>query len=249
MRKVDVFGTPFSVTNYQAATQFIIARARQQQSTSVFALPVHGVITARDDAAFRAATLSADMIVPDGQPVRWVMNWLHSAGLPDRVYGPELTKHVLAAAHAEQLRVFLYGGATEEILEGFVDWIENTYPNVDLVGQYREPNFGKTTLQVEDLKQSQAHIVLCGLGCPAQELWIADHQDKVGAVMIGVGAAFSFYSGHLQQAPAWMQNAGLEWLYRLLREPRRLWRRYVITNTRFVCLVSRAWVRRLWGAQ
>lgn len=248
MRKVDVFGTPFSVTNYQAATQFIVARALQHQSTSVFALPVHGVITARDDVAFQRATQSADMIVPDGQPVRWVMNWLHNAGLQDRVYGPELTNHVLAAAHAERMRVFLYGGATEEILSGFANWIKSTYPDVDLVGAYREPNFGKTTLQVEDIIRHQTHIVLCGLGCPAQELWIADHRGKIDAVMLGVGAAFSFHSGHLEQAPAWMQNAGLEWLFRLMKEPRRLWRRYVITNTRFVYLLSRAGVRRFWDA-
>lgn len=243
MRKVDIFGVKYAVTDYRGATDEIIEKAKQYQSYSVFALPVHGVIERRRDPEFRAAIDKAHLILPDGQPIKWAMNYFYDTCLKDRVYGPELTKRVLEKANEEQLSVFLYGGNTTITLQRFENFIKATYPKVTIVGTYRERVFGELTLSNKHLRELKPNIILVGLGCPNQEKWIAKNLNELDGVMIGVGAAFSFYSGELKMAPLWMQRKGLEWLFRLAREPRRLGRRYIYTNTYFVLLVVMAFFK------
>lgn len=244
---VDVLGVPFAVTNYQEAAEFIIDRAHSHQPTAVYALPVHGVVEANTNAAFKQATDVADLIVPDGQPVRWFMNYVHKTKLKDRVYGPELVKHVLTAANQQKMKIYLYGGATETVLAQFVNWVVENYPKVVIAGQYREENFAQRTLDPNEIESSGAQLLLCALGCPAQELWIAESKAQFRGVMVGVGAAFSFHSGNLARAPKWMQDRGLEWLYRLTKEPKRLWKRYLYTNAYFIYLVMRHFARRIFS--
>ena len=239
MNCVDIFGINFAVTDYQGATDLIIEKALAKQAFSVYALPVHGVIERRRDLEFGDATDAADLIVPDGQPIKWAMNYFYETRLADRVYGPKLVGFVLAEADRLNLRVYLYGGSTEQVLSGFSDYISSNYPGVVVCGAYREPEFGKETLDLGVLREAMPHLVLVGLGCPVQEKWIARNKHQVDAVMMGVGAAFSFYSGDTKQAPEWMQDNGLEWLFRLLSEPRRLWRRYATTNLHFIYLIGR----------
>ncbi|WKN40694.1 WecB/TagA/CpsF family glycosyltransferase [Tunicatimonas pelagia] len=237
MRNANVFNAiNYAITDYESASDTIIQQAEQRNSYGVFALPVHGLVEAVQNPAMREATRKAQMIVPDGQPIRWAMNFFHRVGLKDRVYGPTLTLHVLKKANAKELGIFLYGGNTEETLDKFANFIRNTYPNVTICGQYREEKADGNTLSADTINNSGAHIVLVGRGCPRQEIWVANQLDKVNAVMMAVGAAFSFHAGTVKQAPAWMQAAGLEWLFRLLMEPQRLWKRYLLTNGYFIYL-------------
>ncbi len=237
MKKIRLFDTAdYAVVDYESASDIIIEQAEQHRSYGVFAMPVHGLVTAVQESAMYEATQKADMIVADGQPIRWAMNHFYKVGLKDRVYGPTLTLYVLDKAQQDQLKVFLYGGSTEETLGKFAAFIRQNYPDVEICGTYREDDPAGDTLSSEEINQSGAHLVLVGRGCPRQEIWVANQLGKVNAVMMAVGAAFSFHAGTVKQAPAWMQNNGLEWLYRLLSEPRRLWKRYFLTNSYFICL-------------
>ena len=237
IRKVNVLGIDYAVVDYDSASDLIIAAARQRKSFSVFALPVHGIVENHADPEMRFATETADLIVPDGQPVRWCMNHFHKTGLTDRVYGPLLTLHVLAKANPLSLRVFLYGGKSEQTLEKFSDFIREKYPNVVICGAYREEHPDGDTLTAEMVNEKQPHLLLVGRGCPQQEKWIANKQGKIESAMMAVGAAFSFHAGEISQAPQWMQDRGLEWFHRLTAEPKRLWKRYLVTNAMFIYML------------
>jgi N-acetylglucosaminyldiphosphoundecaprenol N-acetyl-beta-D-mannosaminyltransferase len=243
MQKVNLFGVDYAVTDYHQASTAILEKALNQENFSVFALPVHGIVEYRRDDEFRRAVQTADLIVPDGQPVRWAMNRFYKTALKDRVYGPKLMNEVLVKAQKYKLRVFLYGGSTPKVLDDFESYISSHFPKLNIVGKYREATFGKETIEIDLLVVSKPDIVLVGLGCPEQEKWIARNQSKVDAVFMGVGAAFSFYSGATKMAPAWMQDRGLEWLYRLYKEPCRLWRRYFYYNSYFIWLVIKKLLR------
>ncbi|MGK7397950.1 MAG: WecB/TagA/CpsF family glycosyltransferase [Candidatus Cyclobacteriaceae bacterium M3_2C_046] len=244
IKKVKLFKTvDFSVVDYESASDVIIEKAKAKTSYAVFAMPVHGLVLSVRDQKMKAASQRADMIVPDGQPIRWIMNFFHGTKLKDRVYGPTLTLHVLGKANKHQLKVFLYGGNTQEVLLKFESFIKEHYPSVNVCGTYREEFPDGETLDPEVVNKSGAHIILVGRGCPKQELWIAKQKHRINGVMMGVGAAFSFHSGMIPQAPDWMQNNGLEWLFRLLKEPRRLLKRYVVTNSIFLFLVIKEIIR------
>jgi len=237
MKKVNVFGVDYTITDYQGASELIIDKAKKYLPFAVFALPVHGVIASRSDEELKLAVQSADLIVADGQPIRWVMNYFGNANMKDRVYGPKLMNNVLIKANRENLTLFLYGGSTDKVLTDFQLFISNTYPGIRILGAYREEEFGLDTISIETLNKARPHIVLVGLGCPTQEKWIARHKNDIDAVLIGVGAAFSFFAGATKMAPNWMQDRGLEWLYRLFKEPRRLWHRYLYNNSYFILLI------------
>lgn len=237
IENVNILGVDFAVVNYDSASEMIIQSARDHQSISVFALPVHGIIENHNDPEMQAATGDADMIVPDGQPVRWCMNHFYDTKLTDRVYGPTLTLHVLEKANALKLRVYLYGGKSAETLTKFSAFIKQRYPDVEICGAYREAAADGDTLTAEMVNRQQPHLVLVGRGCPTQEKWIARNKGQIDAAMMGVGAAFSFHAGEVKQAPKWMQDRGLEWLHRLIKEPRRLWKRFLYTNSLFIFLL------------
>lgn len=237
IKKVNILGIDFAVVNYDSASDIIIQSARDHRSISVFALPVHGIIENHNDVEMKSATGTADMIVPDGQPVRWCMNHFYDTKLTDRVYGPTLTLHVLEKANALKLRVFLYGGKSSETLAKFSEFINQRYPDVEICGTYREAAADGDTLTAEMVNREHPHLLLVGRGCPTQEKWIARNKGEIKAAMMGVGAAFSFHAGEIKQAPKWMQDRGLEWLHRLIKEPRRLWKRFLYTNSMFIYLL------------
>ena len=237
IKKVDIFGIKYSVTDYDEASSLIIRHAQKHTGFAVFALPVQGLVLSRSDIELKEATNIAEMIVPDGQPIKWVMNYFYKADLKDRVYGPELTSHVLRKANKYGLRVCLYGGRTQGVLDKFIDYISGHYPDIFICGAFREECFAQERISINDVKSVRPDSVLVGLGCPTQEKWIARNKASINATLIGVGAAFSFFSGDLKMAPKWMQDNGLEWLYRLMKEPKRLWKRYLFTNAYFIWLV------------
>jgi len=238
-QKRNLFGVKYSLTNYKTSTELIIENAVGHRSFGVSALAVHGLMECYNRPELKAKVNEIDLIVPDGQPVRWALNSFFEARLKDRVYGPKLTWCVLKAANELGLSVYLFG-STENTLTKFQNNILRSFSKIKIVGthvdRFREASTEEDKEDVEKVNRSGANIVLVGRGCPRQEVWVADHLGKINAVMMAVGAAFDFHAGTLKQAPLWMQNAGLEWVFRLGVEPKRLWRRYLFTNSQFIYL-------------
>jgi exopolysaccharide biosynthesis WecB/TagA/CpsF family protein len=237
--KRNLFGIDYAIVDYESASDIIIEHASRHRSFGVTALAVHGLVTSVRDSAVGERVRKIQMAVPDGQPVRWALNSFHKVGMADRVYGPTLTLHVLEKADKRKLNVYLYG-STPETLAAFSAFIEKNYPGVNLCGihpdRFRDASPEEDEADVKTISGAGAHIVLVGRGCPRQEIWVADHLGRVDAAMLAVGAAFDFHAGTLKQAPKWMQDNGLEWFYRLLKEPRRLFKRYLVTNSYFIYL-------------
>lgn len=246
-RKVDLFGIGVTVTDYDDATDRIIDAAKARDSYAVSALAVHGLMEAVDDDTFGAQVNVIDLVTPDGQPVRWAMNTLHRTGLSDRVYGPDLTWRVLEAAVAEGIGIYLFG-STKETCDAFVDAIHERFPQAVISGvqpdRFRDATPEEDQADIARINNSGAGVVLVGRGCPRQERWVADHRGQVNAAMLAVGAAFDYGAGTLEAPPVWMQRTGLQWLYRLAQEPGRLWRRYLITNSKFLLRFGLALPRR-----
>lgn len=235
--KYKLFVPQYSNVDYEKASDIIIANAEARRSFGVSALAVHGLMTSITNAELARIINKIDLIVPDGQPVRWALNSFYKLGMRDRVYGPELTLWVLRKANERSLKVYLYG-STDVTLLKFQEFIKRNYPNVNICGvhidRFRDATVKEDFEDINKINQSGANIVLVGRGCPRQEFWVANHKDKINATMMAVGAAFDFHAGTVKQAPRWLQNNGLEWLYRLIKEPKRLAKRYFITNSHFI---------------
>jgi exopolysaccharide biosynthesis WecB/TagA/CpsF family protein len=235
--KRSVLGVLVDVTDYDDATRRIIEAARERRGYAVTALAVHGVMTGVQDAAHNRRLNSFDLVTPDGQPVRWALNLVHSAGLTDRVYGPTLTLRVLEKAAAEGLPVYLYG-STQPTLERLVPAIEGMFPALKIAGveasKFRQSQPGEPEEIASRIKASGARIVLVGLGCPRQELFAYAMRPLLDMPLLAVGAAFDYHAGLLKNPPPWMQKYALEWLWRLGLEPKRLWRRYVLLNPNYL---------------
>ncbi len=233
-------------TSYAAATRQVLDWAHERSPRYVCVANVHMAMETHDDPAFREVVNRADLVTPDGMPLVWS---LRALGLKraSRVYGPTLTLHVCEGAAREGVPVALYGG-TPESLQDFTALLRSRYPGIQVVCQIAPPFRALTPDEDErytrELQQSGAAIVFVGIGCPKQERWMAAHTGRLSAVLLGVGAAFDFHSGRVKQAPAVMQRSGLEWLFRLAMEPKRLWKRYTRHNPRFVWLITRQLLRR-----
>ncbi len=223
-------------TSYEDATQRILAWTEKRESKCVCASNVHMTMETYDNGLFARIINSADLITPDGMPLVWALRTLGVKNA-SRVYGPTLTLHVCKAAAQKGIPIALYGG-TPESLTAFVEFLEKQFPGIKIVCHISPPFRQLTTEEdaafTRQIVESGAQILFVGIGCPRQEFWIAEHKDRIPAVMLGVGAAFDFYSGRVKQAPSWMQKISLEWLFRLIMEPKRLWKRYFKHNPRFV---------------
>lgn len=239
MKKANLFGIHYSVTNYAEATKLIIEKSVSNQSFSVSALAVHGLVEAVRNPVYSQLFSSINLIVPDGQPIRWAINHFYKLRLEERVYGPHLTLSVLESANELKLRVYLYG-STGTTLTKLQDFIRNQFPKIVICGfhvdRFRDATREEDIEDIQEINSSRANIVLVGRGCPRQEIWVAKHTGEIKAVMMAVGAAFDFLSGTIKQAPIWMQDRGLEWLFRLIQEPKRLWKRYFFTNSYYIYL-------------
>lgn len=238
--RTGVLGTPVSAVSYDDVLAAISEPGQVRAQTFAFC-NVHSIMTSRKDAAVRAALLSADVTTPDGMPLVWV---LRRRGQPaqERVYGPDLM--ALALPHGVVLgwRHFLFG-TTDDTLDRLEASAERLAPGVQIVGRHAPPFRAMTEAEdeqvLETIRASGANVVWVGLGMPKQELWMQRVRDRLpGVSLLAVGAAFDLLSGTVPQAPDWVQARGLEWAYRLWREPRRLWRRYLFNNPAFVILVT-----------
>ncbi|HEU4749372.1 MAG TPA: WecB/TagA/CpsF family glycosyltransferase [Gemmatimonadaceae bacterium] len=239
--KRDILGVMIDVVDYEGAVDQIVAAAVQRRSFAVSALAVHGVMTGVLDAEQRYRLNSFDLLVPDGQPIRWALNILHSARLKDRVYGPSLMLALCERCAREGVPIYLYGSSTDVITRLRVALCRR-FPGLAVAGA-QPSRFRRITAQekseiVEEIRGSGARLVFVGLGCPRQEVWAYEFRNALEMPVIAVGAAFDFHAGTLPQAPRRLQNAGLEWAYRLAREPRRLWRRYILLNPLYVAMIA-----------
>jgi len=243
--KKNVLGVLVDAVDYEGALGRIVSAAHEGQALTVTALAVHGVMSGYADDGHRGRLNRFDLVVPDGQPVRWALNLLHSTELLERVYGPELMVKICAVAEREGLDIFLYG-STPAVLDQLERSLRERFPRLSIFGAEPSRFRRLSTSEKEDvaarIRSSGARIVFVGLGCPRQEVWAYEYRYELGMPIVAVGAAFDFHAGGKRQAPRWMQDHGFEWLFRLGSEPRRLWRRYVLLNPWYVGLVAAQWL-------
>jgi N-acetylglucosaminyldiphosphoundecaprenol N-acetyl-beta-D-mannosaminyltransferase len=239
-----VLGTALAVTDYQGAVEQCMAWAGSMEGTfCVAAANTHLVALARHDPLFGRAMGAFELILPDGMPLIWAINQTLSPGLKDRVYGPTFMLRCLEATQG-QAWSHLFIGGDEPLLDSLCQKLLERFPRLRIAGRH-SPRFGTWSkldddLILEQISASGAQFVWIGLGCPKQELWLAQNRPRLPAgVYCAVGAAFAFHAGAVKQAPGWMQRHGLEWAFRLLMEPRRLFRRYLVFNTLFVFYLVR----------
>jgi N-acetylglucosaminyldiphosphoundecaprenol N-acetyl-beta-D-mannosaminyltransferase len=241
-----ITGIRVDATSYADATERIMAWAAAGESRYVCVSNIHAAVEASESPEFHKLMLEADLVTPDGMSL---VRALHILGVKEatRVYGPTLTLHVCEQAAQRGVPVAVYGGR-EDAQAAFAAAMCQRFPGLRLVKMIAPPfrllTAEEQAEEVRCLNDSGARIVLVALGCPKQERWMAAHRGLVMAVMIGVGAALDFHAGRLPTAPGWMQRAGLEWLFRLITEPRRLWRRYFHNIPRFLWMFLRQLLRR-----
>jgi len=222
-----------------------VVEMSEKKSSYTCVANVHMLVEAYTNPSFASIVNNADMITPDGMPLTWGLKLLHGVR-QDRVAGMDLLPDILREAEQKAIPVYFYGG-TEKMLAGIEDYMPLHYPKLRIAGLYsppfREMSREEIDLTAEIINNSGARIVFVVLGCPKQELWMSRMKDRIKATMIGVGGALPVLLGMQKRAPLWMQRYGLEWLFRLCQEPKRLFKRYAVTNTIFLCLLIVEFVR------
>lgn len=244
--RFDLFGVQVSATHYEQTCDAILAAVRSRQPAVASFHAVHAIVSSADDPELLEKVNTFEVVAPDGQPVRWALNRLYGAGLSDRVYGPELMLRLCGRCAREGVAIYLYGGSPQ-VIEALRANLTRRYPDLQIAGAeappFRPLSPEEDAQMVCRINDSGAAIVFIGLGCPKQDHFAYDHRTRIAAVQVCVGAAFDFHAGMKKMAPAWMQSHGLEWLFRLVQEPRRLWRRYLVTNSLFLQKFTWQWMR------
>jgi exopolysaccharide biosynthesis WecB/TagA/CpsF family protein len=238
-KKRSLFGVELSVTCYSEVVDTVIAAARSGRGGVATFLAVHGIVSAATDPEFGRRVNACQIVAPDGQPVRWALNFFHKAGLADRVYGPQVMRLVCRRCAELGLSVFLCG-STPRVLAMLAMKLGAMFPDLKIAGMesppFRPLSAAENDALCDRINQSGAAVAFIGLGVPRQETFADANRNKIRAVQLCVGAAFDFHAGNKRTAPAFMQRFGLEWLFRLSQEPRRLWKRYLVTNSIFIGL-------------
>lgn len=240
-QKVDILGVYVSPLTYKSTLEHITHLISDRKQGYICVAAVHLVMECQKNQMLRNGVNRATLVTPDGMPLVWIIR--RNGYKTDRVYGPDLTLYVCQMAALKHYRVYLLGGSRGEsrLLQ---EILEKTYPNLNIVGTYDTPvrpvSENENQQILRKINTSKAHIVFVGMGCPNQELWMIENRKYCNApVLIGVGAAFDFITDKVRQAPKWMQESGLEWFYRFLQDPRRLWYRYFVLNIEFLSLILR----------
>jgi exopolysaccharide biosynthesis WecB/TagA/CpsF family protein len=247
-------GVAVSATNYQETLDRLFEAAENNASAIASFHAAHAVVCASSDAELGRRVNSFNIVAPDGQPVRWALNALYGTRMQDRVYGPETMRRICERAAREAVPIYLYGGAQQDVLDKLIAELERSFPGIIVAGA-ESPPFRPLTSEedaavVKRINASGARFVFIGLGSPKQEHFAYEHRESIQAVQLCVGAAFDFHARTKRMAPSWMQRNGLEWLFRVCSEPRRLGRRYLTTNSLFAYRFARQCVsHKLRGAQ
>lgn len=245
--KHDVFGVEITAADHDAVCDAIMAAARERASAAVSAFAVHALIEASTSRELAEKVNRFAAVTPDGQPVRWALQWLHGRKLPSTVQGYELMQRLCERAAASNVSIYLYG-SSEATLAALKSNLEQAYPGLIVAGvespPFRPLTSDEDSAMVERVNASGACLIFIGLGCPKQDHFAADHLDRIRGVQICVGAAFDFLAGTKPMAPMWMQKTGTAWIYRLVQEPQRLWKRYLLTNSIFLRRLAKELVRK-----
>lgn len=247
-RRRNLLGVEICATDYAGACDAIRAAAVEHRPFALSALAVHGIMTGVLDPVHRRRLNALDMLVPDGQPVRWGINALYDEGLTDRVCGPKLMLDVCAMAERDGLSIGFYGNK-ETVLAELQRRLRERYPALrfaaSIPSRFRRVDPAEQAEVARTIAASGTDILFVGLGCPRQEVWVYENRDRLDMPILAVGAALDFHAGRTAIAPVWMQQRGLEWVYRLWQEPNRLWRRYLLLNPLYLTLLA-AQKLRLW---
>lgn len=243
----DVIGVGITALGFRDQVALICRWAeRRDRSRVVCVANVHMMVEARRSPEFLGILEQADIVTPDGMPLVWVMRF-SGARRQQRVAGMDLLPALCGAAERRQVGIYFLG-ATSDVLARIRERLNHERPNVKIVGMealpFRPMTDEEDSALVARVNASGAGLILVALGCPKQEIWMDQHRDRLQGVMVGLGAAFPVYAGVLRRAPRVMRRTGTEWLFRLITEPRRLWKRYLVTNTLFCYYVTIGLLRR-----
>jgi len=247
VRKRTLLGVPISMTDYEQTMDVMDGMVARREQGYVCAVAVHALTVGHTDPEMKRALLDSTLVVPDGMPLVWAANVLGES-LPNRVYGPELMRRYSQRCGTQGHRVWLYGGRDQGHLVQLALRLRQQNPGIKIVGGYAPP-FRPLTQEEEDalveqINDAKPDVLWVGIGVPKQEKWMAHIRERLEVpVMCAVGAAFDFHAGRISQAPAWMQDRGLEWTYRIAQEPRRLLPRYLYYNPRFLFAFARQYLR------
>lgn len=238
-----ILGVNIAITNMQDATEYILSQLDHIRGRYICLSNVHTTVMSRKNPDYRSVQNDAFMALPDGSPLVFVQK-RRGFSEAERVAGPDLMPTLWKATENTQWKHYFYGGSSETI-KALEHNLKEKYPGLNIVGMesppYRPLTEREDAQVVERINASGADFLWVGLGAPKQEIWMKEHQNKFQAVMLGVGAGFDFHAGTVKRAPKWMQEHYLEWLYRLMQDPKRLWKRYVVNNIQFVfyCLTDK----------
>lgn len=234
------------VTSADSVYDWIITTLNSRDRSSYVCVSnVHMCMEVFDSSYFSKVVNSADLVIPDGRPIFWAQKLL-KAKWARQVRGQDVMNLICSRSVTDTIRIGLYGGSSDEILDRVKYNLNILYPNINVVYSYSPPFRSLSDLEaqgvVDNINQTRVDVLFVGIGCPKQEQWMFEHKGKINCVMLGVGAAFDFISGSKKHAPRWMQKAGLEWLFRLFSEPKRLWKRYLKQNPRFIYYFLQQWL-------
>ncbi len=245
MTNVNILKMPVSVTSIEQVTTSIMELAKARTSSYVCISNVHMCMETFDSKKFEEVLNQSDIVVPDGRPIYWALKLL-GFSLANQVRGQDLMNELCRLSQTSNVKIGLYGGADDEVLSLVKETITSEYPNVDITFAYSPPfrsmSLSEREQVINMINDASVGILFVGVGCPKQEYWMAQHKGDINSVMLGVGAAFDFISGNKRHAPKWMQYIGLEWFFRLVSEPRRLWKRYLKQNPRFIYYFLQQWL-------
>ena len=239
IKKCKILGVEVSVTNSQETLNIIIERLDNLKGKYICVSNVHTIVMSYDDEFYKNIQNSSFMVLPDGKPLS-IVSRLKGYPEAERVTGPDLMHQIFYISGKRAYKHYFYG-STYETLENLKSELRANFPSLNIAGIYSPP-FRELTKNedneiIENINKCKPDFVWVGLGAPKQELWMYNHLDKIHGLMIGVGAGFDYFAKNIKRAPLWMQKLSLEWLYRLVQDPKRLWKRYLIYNTRFIFLL------------
>lgn len=244
----QVIGHPVTALSFNAQIETILGWAKARLSKVVCVANVHMLVEACQHLEFESVLQNADIVTPDGMPLVWMMRLL-GISQQDRVAGLDILVKTCQMAESAGVSVYFLGSEAS-VLERIRTKLKLEFPNLQIAGMeplpFRPLTSAEDEALIEQVNESGAGVVLIALGCPKQEYWMAAHKHKIQAVMIGLGGAFPVYAGMHHRAPRWVRQVGLEWLYRLIQEPQRLWRRYATTIPPFIYLALRQLLTEQW---
>lgn len=232
-----VISMDVNITNMLAVLSRIENLANTNLGSYVCVSNVHMCMEVFDSSEFESVVNNADLVIPDGRPLSWAQKLLgHSDA--EQVRGQDIMNAICQQSGTKNLNIGLYGGSSNELLQQVITELKSSYPDINITFNYSPPFRPLTDEEdqniIQQINDSNVNVLFVGIGCPKQERWMAEHKEQLSCVMLGVGAAFDFIAGSKKHAPRWMQQAGLEWLFRLCSEPQRLWKRYLQQNPRFI---------------